>query len=164
LLVKQDYYIKYYLGRSNTYRLDRTIVTVGAPRMLAMSTSPASAAPPLAPLRPLPLLQYQQLVQRSPALLRPPLLPQRQVWAPCSPEEQGLALYLHQKLFDSGGWAATPSGFPHRVPFAFIALISGLYRRQLLRSKESSSSTSELETRVLNYTTQDGLPLGTWSR
>jgi hypothetical protein len=29
LLVKQDYHIKYYSGRSNTYRLDRTIVTVG---------------------------------------------------------------------------------------------------------------------------------------
>jgi hypothetical protein len=43
LSVKQDYYIKYYSGRSNTYRLDRTIVTVGATRMLAMSTSPASA-------------------------------------------------------------------------------------------------------------------------
>jgi hypothetical protein len=34
-------------------------------------------APPLAPLRPLPLLQYQQPVQRSPALLRPPLPPQQ---------------------------------------------------------------------------------------
>jgi hypothetical protein len=43
LSVKQDHYIKYYSGRSNTYRLDRTIFTVGAPRMLAMSTSPASA-------------------------------------------------------------------------------------------------------------------------
>jgi hypothetical protein len=43
LSVKQDYHIKYYSGRSNTYRLDRTIVMVGAPRMLAMSTSPASA-------------------------------------------------------------------------------------------------------------------------
>jgi hypothetical protein len=43
LSVKQDYHIKYYSGRSNTYKLDRTTVTVGAPRMLAMSTSPASA-------------------------------------------------------------------------------------------------------------------------
>jgi hypothetical protein len=33
----------YYLGRINTYKLDRTTVTVGAPRILAMSTSPASA-------------------------------------------------------------------------------------------------------------------------
>jgi hypothetical protein len=40
--IKYDYHIKYYSGRFNTYRLDRTTVTVGALRMLAMSTSPAS--------------------------------------------------------------------------------------------------------------------------
>jgi hypothetical protein len=33
----------YYSAKIFTYRLDRTTVTVGAPRMLAMSTSPASA-------------------------------------------------------------------------------------------------------------------------
>jgi hypothetical protein len=33
----------YYSGKIFTYKLDRTTVTVGAPRMLAMSTSPASA-------------------------------------------------------------------------------------------------------------------------
>jgi mevalonate pyrophosphate decarboxylase len=43
LSVKLDYCIKYYSGRFNTYKLDRTIVMVGAPRMLVMSTSPASA-------------------------------------------------------------------------------------------------------------------------
>jgi hypothetical protein len=43
LSVKFDYPIKYYSGRLNTYKLDRTTVTVGAPRMLEMSTSPASA-------------------------------------------------------------------------------------------------------------------------
>jgi hypothetical protein len=43
LSVKHDYHIKYYSGRFNTYKLDQTTVTVGAPRMLAMSTSPASA-------------------------------------------------------------------------------------------------------------------------
>jgi hypothetical protein len=41
--LKHDYHIKYYSGRLNTYKLDRTTVTVGALRMLAMSTSPASA-------------------------------------------------------------------------------------------------------------------------
>jgi hypothetical protein len=34
---------KYYLGKVFTYKLDQTIVTVGAPSMLAMSTSSASA-------------------------------------------------------------------------------------------------------------------------
>jgi hypothetical protein len=43
LSIKLDYYIKYYSGRLSTYKLDRTIVTVGVPRMLAISTRPASA-------------------------------------------------------------------------------------------------------------------------
>jgi hypothetical protein len=43
LSVKHDYHIKYYSGRFNTYKIDRTTITVGALRMLAMSTSPASA-------------------------------------------------------------------------------------------------------------------------
>jgi hypothetical protein len=43
LSTKYDYHIKYYSGKISTYRLDRTTVTVGAPRMLAISTSPASA-------------------------------------------------------------------------------------------------------------------------
>jgi hypothetical protein len=42
LSIKYDYHIKYYSGRINTYKLDQTTVTVGAPRILAMSTSPAS--------------------------------------------------------------------------------------------------------------------------
>jgi hypothetical protein len=33
----------YYSGRICTYRLDRTTVTVGVPRILAMSTNPTSA-------------------------------------------------------------------------------------------------------------------------
>jgi hypothetical protein len=36
-------HLMYYSGRINTYKLDRTTVTVGAPRILAVSTSPASA-------------------------------------------------------------------------------------------------------------------------
>jgi hypothetical protein len=43
LSIKFDYYIKYYPRRFSTYKLDRTIVTVRALRMLAMSTCPASA-------------------------------------------------------------------------------------------------------------------------
>jgi hypothetical protein len=42
LSIKYDYHINYYSGRINTYRLDQTTVTVGALRMLAISTSPAS--------------------------------------------------------------------------------------------------------------------------
>jgi hypothetical protein len=43
LSINYDYHIKYYSGRINTYRLDRTTVIVGAPRILAMSTSSALA-------------------------------------------------------------------------------------------------------------------------
>jgi hypothetical protein len=42
LSIKHDYLIKYYSGRINTYKLDRTTVTVAALRIIAMSTSPAS--------------------------------------------------------------------------------------------------------------------------
>jgi hypothetical protein len=48
---------KYYSGRVFTYKLDRTTVTVGVPRRLAISTSPVSAAPPLQ-LEPLSVLPH----------------------------------------------------------------------------------------------------------
>jgi hypothetical protein len=43
LSIKYDYHMKYYSGKINTYKLDWTTITVGALRILAMSTSPASA-------------------------------------------------------------------------------------------------------------------------
>jgi hypothetical protein len=43
LSIKYDYHMKYYSGKINTYKLDRTTITVGALRILVMSTSPASA-------------------------------------------------------------------------------------------------------------------------
>jgi hypothetical protein len=45
-------------------------------------------------------------------------------------------LHLHQEFFDNGGWAATPSGFPHRVSLSFVALVNGLHRRQLLQARK----------------------------
>jgi hypothetical protein len=47
-------------------------------------------------------------------------------------------LQLRQELFNSGGWATIPSGFPHRVPLAFVTLISGLRRRHLLQARKLS--------------------------
>jgi hypothetical protein len=75
---------------------------------------------------------------------------------------RGLALHLRQKLFDSGSWATTTSGLPHYVPVTFVALLNGLGRRHLLQARKLRHQ-HELETSVLDYTTQDGLPLGTWS-
>jgi hypothetical protein len=45
-------------------------------------------------------------------------------------------LQLRQKLFNNGGWATTPSGFPHRVPYALIALVNGPRRRHLLQARK----------------------------
>jgi hypothetical protein len=47
-----------------------------------------------------------------------------------------LALHLRQEIFNSGGWSTTPSSLPHRVPLAFISLINGLRRRQLLQARK----------------------------
>jgi hypothetical protein len=49
---------KYYSGKVFTYKLDRMTVMVRAPSMLAMSTSPSSAAP-LLQLVPLLALRLQ---------------------------------------------------------------------------------------------------------
>jgi hypothetical protein len=49
-----------------------------------------------------------------------------------------LALHLRQEFFNSGGWATTPSGFPHRVPLAFVTLLDGLRRRHLLQAGKLS--------------------------
>jgi hypothetical protein len=120
LSVKHGYHIKYYLGRLNTYKLDRTTVTVRALRMLAMSTSPASAG------------------ASSCASVATAFSAAAAAGSVLSCAAGGLALHLREEFFDSGGWAATPSGFPHRVPLAFVALINGLRRRQLLQTKKLS--------------------------
>jgi hypothetical protein len=43
LSTKYDYNIQVLLGENHNYKLDQTTITVGAPRILAISTSPASA-------------------------------------------------------------------------------------------------------------------------
>jgi hypothetical protein len=138
LSVKHEYHIKYSLGRFNTYKIDRTTVTVGAPRMLAMSTSPDVYQPSLGG-RLLSRLYCRCLLYSNSggcsALLRfcgHHFFRSSSCGLLALLTSRGLALHLRQEFFDSGGWATTPSGFPHRVPLAFVALISGLHRRQLL--------------------------------
>jgi hypothetical protein len=143
LSIKYDYHIKYYSGRINTYKLDRTTITVGVPRMLVMSTSPASAGVSSCTSA---AAASSAAVAAGSVLLR----------------SRGLALHLRQELFDSGGWATTTSGLPHRVPVAFFALLNGLGRRHVLQARKLRHQ-HELETFVLDYTTQDSLPLGMWS-
>jgi hypothetical protein len=106
LSVKYDYHIKYYLGRFNTYKLDRTTVTVGGCLLLRLCGH----------------YLFRSSSSGFRALLR----------------SRGLALHLRQEFFNSGGWATTPSGLPHRIPLAFVALINGLRRWQLLQTRKLS--------------------------
>jgi hypothetical protein len=57
---------------------------------------------------------------------------------------------MRQKLFDSGGWASTTSCLPHRVPLAFVALLNGLGRWDLLqaRKKNVNIRTRDIRTRL----------------
>jgi hypothetical protein len=75
-----------------------------------------------------------------------------------------LALHLRQEFFDSGGWATTPSGLPHRVPLAFVALINGLRRRHLLQARKLSrqhiNSRHEYSTTLLKTAYLWGRGLG----
>jgi hypothetical protein len=51
---------------------------------------------------------------------------------------RGLALQLRYEFFNSEGWATTPSGLPHCVPLAFVALLDRLRRRHLLHTRKIS--------------------------
>jgi hypothetical protein len=135
LSIKLDYYTKYYSGRCITYRLDRTIVTVGAPRMLVYQPSLG---------RCLFLCLCDRCLLRGDGSRCSALLRSCghhfsngggcRLHAPS--RSRGLALQLHQKLFNSGGWATTPSGFPHRVTHVLVALVNGLRRRHLLQARK----------------------------
>jgi hypothetical protein len=127
------------LGKLSTYRFDRTIVTAGAPRMLAMSTSPPSAgASSRASAAAASLCSNGN---RSSAFL-----------CSCGHHlfdgggcgfcallmRRGLALQLRYEFFNSGGWATTPSRLPHCIPLAFVAILDGLRRRHLLHTRKIS--------------------------
>jgi hypothetical protein len=131
--MKFDYYINYYSGRSNTYKLYQTTVTVGAPRMLAMSTSPPSAGASSCASSSAMTAAGVVLSCASAATTSSAAAAAGSVALLTS---RGLALHLRQEHFNSGGWATTPSGFPHRVPLAFVALISGLRGRHLLQARK----------------------------
>jgi hypothetical protein len=111
---------------SSTTREDLTITSLTGPSSQSGCRG-CWRCPPVQPRRAPPPV---------PPWMLPP--PQQQRRVPYSPAQQGLALHLGQELFDSRGWAATPSGLPHCVPLAFIALINGLRRRQLLQARKLS--------------------------
>jgi hypothetical protein len=110
----------YYSGRINTYKLDWTTVTVGAPRILAISTSACLGR------RLLLRLSSRFLFSGSSGRFCAPL------------SNRGLARHLRQKLLHCGAWATTtPSWLPHCVPIIFITLLNRVGRRHLLQARES---------------------------
>jgi hypothetical protein len=99
----------YYSGRIFTYKLDRTTVTVGAPRMLAISTSPASAD------------------ASSSASVA------------AGSSTAGAALSATgtcgtTSVMGGGRAAVSLSQLPHRIPVAFVPLVNGVRRRNLLQA------------------------------
>jgi hypothetical protein len=102
--IKLDYYTKYYSGRLSTYRLDRTIVTVGALRMLAMSTSPPSAGVSSCASA-VTASSTATVADAAPSCA--PAATTSSTAAGCGFRallmSRGLALQLHYQLFNSGG-------------------------------------------------------------
>jgi hypothetical protein len=132
------------LGKNQHLKLDRTTVTVGAPRILAIRPVPPRQAPPPAPLRVLPLPQQQQRV-------------------PCSPEQQGAGAPSALRALRQWGLGCDYQLPPPPCPTHLRRSAQRARKAASPASKETSSSTHEPETSELDYTTQDGLPLGTWS-
>jgi hypothetical protein len=133
----------YYSGKIFTYRLDWTIVTVGALRMLAMSTSPASAG----------ASSCASVVACSSVAAVVGCSPQQRgagaSAAPRAPPRWGLGCgYLQPAL----------PPYPSRL------------RPPALRGRKAespasngvSSSAHYIETQVLDYPTQGSLPLEMW--
>jgi hypothetical protein len=135
----------YYLGKIFTYRLDRTTVTVRAPRMLAMSTSPASAG----------AFSLASVVVGSSATasrLSSPL------------NNWGLTRQLRHEFFHGGGWVATGSSrLSHRIPVTFVPLVYGVGRRNLLQATEFRRQHTQHRETSTRLPYSKSSPLGRWS-
>jgi hypothetical protein len=91
-------------------------------------------APPSAPLRPLPLLQQRQPVQRPLALLRLPLLQRQWLRALCSLEEQGAGAPSALRALQQWGLGYDSQ----RVPPPCPTRLRRLRRRHLLQARKLS--------------------------
>jgi hypothetical protein len=135
----------YYSGKIFTYRLDRTTVTVGAPRMPAMSTSPASAG-----VSSWASAAAVSSVTAAAGSLLPSALGAGASVAPRAPPRWGLGCgYLQPDL---------PPYPSHFYP-------PGLRGRKAESptSNGVSSSAHYIETQVLDYPTEGSLPPKMWS-
>jgi hypothetical protein len=138
LTIKFDYYTKYYSGRISTYRLDRTIVTAGAPRMLAISTRPASvgasscasaavASPPAAVVD--VALSCAHAATTSSAA-RPQ--------APCSPKEQGAGAPAASRALQQWGLGYDSQQALPLCPTRLRRPLDGLRWRHFLHTRKIS--------------------------
>jgi hypothetical protein len=138
-------HLMYYSGRINTYKLDRTTVTVGAPRILEMSTSPASAGASSCAS-----VAAASSVAAGAGSVLPSAAGASASSAPRAPPRWGLG-YDYPHL--------APSSYPNRL------------RHPAQRGRKAASpaskgilsSTHNIETQALDYPIQDGLPPGMWS-
>jgi hypothetical protein len=110
--------LMYYSGRISTYRLDRTTVTVGAPRMLAISTNPASAG----------TSSWASVAVSSSATAAAGAVPSQQQGADATTTPR-----VHLWWGPGSGWLQRLS---HCVPIAFVTLLYGVGRRHLLQARE----------------------------
>jgi hypothetical protein len=135
----------YYSGRINTYKLDRTTVTVGAPKILAMSTSPASAGASSCAS----VAAASSVVAAAGCVL---------------PSATGgcRSNCANSSSTVGAGLRLPPAGSP-TVSQSPSSPCSTGRKAASPASKETSSSTHNIETSVLDYSVQDGIPLGTWS-
>jgi hypothetical protein len=112
-------HLMYYSGRINTYKLDWTTVTVAAPRILAMSTSPASTG-----ASPCASVAAASSVAAAAGSVLPSATGGWRVICAKSSSTVGARLRL------------PPNWLPHCVPIAFVALLNGVGRRHLLQARE----------------------------
>jgi hypothetical protein len=135
----------YYSGKTFTYRLDRTTVTVGAPRILEMSTSPTSVG----------ASSWASVAAGSTATAAASSLFRRQLGAGAStaprvPPRWGLGYDCLQ---------------PTLPPYPSRLRPPALHGRKAKSpaSNGVSSSAHYIKTQVLDYPTQGSLPHAMWS-
>jgi hypothetical protein len=133
----------YYSGKIFTYKLDQTIVMVGAPSMLAMSTSPASAG------------------ASSSA----------SVAAGSSAAAAAVGSVLSSATGACGTASVTAGArlrllnqLPHSLPVAFVPLVYRVGRRNLLQATEFCCQHTQHRETSTRLPYLRILPLGMWSQ
>jgi hypothetical protein len=129
---------KYYSGMVFTYKMDRTTVTVGAPSMMAISTSPASAG-------------ASSSAWAATGSLAPAVALGSDLLSSAGTCGSGVLVAC---CAICGGWIAAPfSRLAHRVPVVFLPLVHGVGRWNFLRQLRTQLSACNTSRQVLDYST-----------